>query len=243
MSEHLRAIYNNASFDYFVYDSKQLGKIRQFATSNAIQIMIINIQSFQKDVKSDQEIDAMTPEQIKKLNVINRESDRLSGRKPIDFICATNPVVIIDEPQSVEGDTTREETVSSKAIGRLNPLCTLRYSATHKNYHNLLYKLDPIQAYDLRLVKRIEVDSVIAEANVNEAFVKLEKVDNKNGIKAKLVFNVKNGSDVSQKSITVKKGDDLFVKSKDRLEYKDGFIFQTLIARPDWSMWNSTTDR
>ncbi len=86
MQEHLRAIYNNASFDYFVYDSKQLGKIRQFATSNAIQIMIINIQSFQKDVKDDQEIDAMTPEQIKKLNVINRESDRLSGRKPIDFI-------------------------------------------------------------------------------------------------------------------------------------------------------------
>ena len=232
MSEHLRAIYNNASFDYFVYDSKQLGKIRQFATSNAIQIMIINIQSFQKDVKSDQEIDAMTPEQIKKLNVINRESDRLSGRKPIDFICATNPVVIIDEPQSVEGDTTREETVSSKAIGRLNPLCTLRYSATHKNYHNLLYKLDPIQAYDLRLVKRIEVDSVIAEANVNEAFVKLEKVDNKNGIKAKLVFNVKNGSDVSQKSITVKKGDDLFVKSKDRLEYKDGFIVSNIDCTP-----------
>jgi type III restriction enzyme len=194
--------------------------------------MIINIQSFQKDVKDDQEIDAMTPEQIKKLNVINRESDRLSGRKPIDFIRATNPVVIIDEPQSVEGDTTREETVSSKSIGRLNPLCTLRYSATHKNYHNLLYKLDPIQAYDLRLVKRIEVDSVIAEANVNEAFVKLEKVDNKNGIKAKLVFNVKNGSDVSQKSITVKKGDDLFVKSKDRLEYRDGFIVSNIDCTP-----------
>ncbi len=232
LQEHLRSIYNNASFNYFVYDSKQLGKIRQFATSNAIQIMVINIQSFQKDVKDDQEIDAMTPEQIKKLNVINRESDRLSGRKPIDFIRATNPVVIIDEPQSVEGDTTSEETVSAKAIGRLNHLCTLRYSATHKNYYNLLYKLDPIQAYDLKLVKRIEVDSVIAEANVNEAFVKLEKVDNKNGIKAKLVVNVKNGSDVRQKSITVKKGDDLFVKSKDRLEYRDGFIVSDIDCTP-----------
>lgn len=232
MQEHLRAIYNNASFDYFVYDSKQLGKIRQFATSNAIQIMIINIQSFQKDIKGDQEIDAMTPEQMKKLNVINRESDRLSGRKPIDFIRAANPVVIIDEPQSVEGDTTKEETVSSKAIGRLNHLCTLRYSATHKNYYNLLYKLDPIQAYDLRLVKRIEVDSVIAEANVNAAFVKLEKVDNKNGIKAKLIINVKHGSEVSQKSVTVKKGDDLFVKSKDRLEYRDGFIVSNIDCTP-----------
>ena len=144
MEDHLKAIYNNASFDKFVYDSKHLGKIRQFATNNAIQIMVINIQSFQKDVKDDQEIHAMTPEQLKKLNVINRESDRLSGRKPIEFIRATKPVLIIDEPQSVEGDTTKEETVSAKAIGRLNPLCTLRYSATHKNYYNLLYKLDPI---------------------------------------------------------------------------------------------------
>ncbi len=81
-------------------------------------------------------------------------------------------------------------------------------------------------------MKRIEVDSVIAEANVNEAFVKLEKVDNKNGIRAKLVFNVKNGSDVSQKSITVKKGDDLFVKSKYSLEYRDGFIVSNIDCTP-----------
>jgi type III restriction enzyme len=219
-------------FDYFVYDAKQLGKIRQFATSNAIQVMVINIQSFQKDVKDDDEIAAMTPEQLKKLNVINRESDRLSGRRPIDFIRATNPIVIIDEPQSVEGDTSRGETLSSKAILRLNPLCTLRYSATHKNYHNLLYKLDPIQAYDLRLVKRIEVASVRAEQNLNDAFVKLETVDNRNGIKAKLTINVAQGATAVQKLVTVKRGDDLFVKSKERLEYRDGFIIQNIDCNP-----------
>src|SRR6266702_369534 len=228
MRDHFRSLYNHVPFDYFVYDAKQLGKIRQFATSNAIQVMVINIQSFQKDVKDEDEIAAMTPEQLKKLNVINRESDRLSGRRPIDFIRSTNPIVIIDEPQSVEGDTRRGETLSSKAILRLNPLCTLRYSATHKNYHNLLYKLDPIQAYDLRLVKRIEVASVRAEENLNDAFVKLEAVDNRSGIKAKLTINVAQGATAAQKSVTVKRGDDLFVKSKERLEYRDGFIIQNI---------------
>lgn len=232
MRDHFRSLYNHVPFDYFVYDAKQLGKIRQFATSNAIQVMVINIQSFQKDVKDDDEIVAMTPEQLKKLNVINRESDRLSGRRPIDFIRATNPIVIIDEPQSVEGDTSRAETLSSKAILRLNPLCTLRYSATHKNYHNLLYKLDPIQAYDLRLVKRIEVASVRAEENLNDAFVKLEAVDNRSGIKAKLTINVAQGATAAQKPVTVKRGDDLFVKSKGRLEYRDGFIIQNIDCNP-----------
>lgn len=95
MEDHLKAIYNNASFDKFVYDSKHLGKIRQFATNNAIQIMVINIQSFQKDVKDDQEIHAMTPEQMKKLNVINRESDRLSGRNQSISFVRQNPCLLL----------------------------------------------------------------------------------------------------------------------------------------------------
>ena len=232
MQDHLKALYNNAPFDHFVYDSKQLGKIRQFATSNALQIMVINIQSFQKDVKDDSDIAAITPEQLKKLNVINRENDKLCGRKPIDFIRATNPVVIIDEPQSVEGDTTQDQTLSSEAITRLNPLCTLRYSATHKNYHNLLFKLDPIQAYDLRLVKRIEVDSVLGEPNLNTASVKLRGVDNEKGIKATLIVNVKQGANTTQKKVTVKVGDDLFIKSKERFEYQDGFIVRNIDCTP-----------
>lgn len=232
MADHFRAIYNHVPFKPFVYDSRQLSNIREFATANTIQIMVINIQSFQKDVKDDEEIAAMPPEQLKKLNVINRESDRLSGRKPMEFIQATNPIVIIDEPQSVEGDTNKGETLSSRAIMRLNPLCTLRYSATHKNYHNLLYKLDPIQAYDQRLVKRIEVASVQADDNLNSAFVKLEKVDNRSGIKATLSINVAQGSKATHKPVVVKRGDDLFDKSKGRQEYRDGFIVRGIDCTP-----------
>lgn len=225
--EHFRSLYGKP-FDSIEYDSKSLGKVRQFATANTIQVMVINIQSFQKDVKDNDEISKLTPDQLKKLNVINRESDKLSGRKPIEFIQATAPIVILDEPQSVEGNTLLGETSSSRAISRLNPLVTLRYSATHKNYHNLLYKLNPIQAYDLRLVKRIEVASMRAEENSNDAYIKLLSVDNKNSLRAKLKINVSTGSGVTQKAIWVKKSDDLFTKSKERQEYQNGYIVHNI---------------
>ena len=242
MSEHFRSLYGKP-FDSIEYDSKALGKVRQFSTANSIQVMVINIQAFQKDVKED----GVPPfgynipnsgynisgsyyggTSLKKLNVIHRESDKLSGRKPIEFIQATCPIVILDEPQSVEGNTLQGETVSSRAISRLNPLFTLRYSATHKNYHNLLYKLNPIQAYDLRLVKRIEVASIRAEENLNDAYVKLLSVDNKNSLRAKIQINISNVSGASQKAIWVKKNDDLYLKSKERQEYQDGYIVHNI---------------
>ncbi|MEK6789191.1 MAG: DEAD/DEAH box helicase family protein [Pseudomonadota bacterium] len=226
MKEHFTAIYNQP-FSRVVYDSKALGQVRQFATSNAIQIMIMNIQSFQKDVKDDSEIASLTAEQLKKLNVINRETDQLSGRKPIEFVQATRPIVIVDEPQNMEAEASR------RAIERLHPLCTLRYSATHKNPYNLLYKLDPIQAYDLRLVKRIEVASVRAEANLNGAFVELVAVDNKKALRAQLKLNVANGASAKQKTVWVKKGDDLSVVSKGRQEYQDGYIVQNISFNAD----------
>ena len=108
-----------------------------------------SIQAFQKD-----------------LNVINREQDRMDGRPPIEYVQATNPIVIIDEPQSVDNTARAKE-----AIKTLNPLLCLRYSATHVNPYNLLYRLDPIRAYDMRLVKQIEVSSIRAEDNFNEVYI------------------------------------------------------------------------
>jgi len=108
----------------------------------------------------------------------------MSGRRPIEFIQAASPIVIIDEPQSV--DNTEK---SRRAIGNLNPMATLRYSATHRNPYNLLYKLDRIKAYDLRLVKRIEVASVRSTTASTTHIVKLLKTDNTNGIKAQLEFH------------------------------------------------------
>ena len=224
--EHFQTLYYKTPFDHFVYDSKRLGKVRQFATSNQIQIMVINIQSFQKDV-ADKELSEMTEDELKKLNVINRENDRMSGRRPIEFIQAARPIVIIDEPQSV--DTTEK---SKRAIRNLNPLFTLRYSATHRDPHNLLYKLDPIRAYDLRLVKRIEVASVRSDGNFNDAYVKLLKTDNKNGIKAQVEIHTEGPSGPKVAKIWVKQGDDLYLKSGEREAYRDGYILHNIDCTP-----------
>ena len=143
MKDHFRALYDNVPFNHFVYDSTKLNQVREFATSNQLQIMVMNIQAFDKASA-----------------IMNKDRDDLSGYRPIDFISAANPIVMIDEPQSVEGDTRKEGTKRSEALNTLNPMLTLRYSATHFNKHNLLYKLDPIQAFDLKLVKRIEVASM-----------------------------------------------------------------------------------
>lgn len=222
MKEHFHTLYDKVPFDHFVYDSKRLGKVRQFASSNQIQIMVINIQSFQKDV-ADKDLSEMTEDELKKLNVINRENDRMSGRRPIEFIQAASPIVIIDEPQSV--DNTDK---SRRAIGNLNPMATLRYSATHKNPYNLLYKLDPIRAYDLRLVKRIEVASIRSEDNFNDAYVKLLDTDNRTGIRARLEIHKDGPRGPTPTTIWVKQGDDLFVKSGEREAYREGYVVQNI---------------
>ena len=224
--DHFRTLYDNEPFDYFVYDSKKLDGVRQFATSNHIQIMIINIDSFRKDIP-DKDPAEMSHEELKKLNIINRENDKMSGRKPIEFIQAAKPVVIIDEPQSV--DNTPK---AKRAIANLNPIMILRYSATHKDLHNLLYKLDPIRAYDLRLVKRIEVASVRSDDSFNEAYVKLLKTDNKNGIKAQIEIHKEKDGNVRPAKLMVKQGDNLFERSGERENYREGYIVQNIDCSP-----------
>ena len=217
--EHFLHLYNNVSYDYFVYDSKKINQVRQFAASNHIQIMVINIDAFRKTLEDKNE--------EKKSNIIHRESDRLSGRKPIEFIQATHPIVIIDEPQSVDNTPKAKE-----AIETLNPLCTMRYSATHRNPYNLLYKLDPIKAYNMRLVKRIEVASVLSEGYFNEPFIRFRVVDNQNGIRAKLSIHMDSSSGPKLKNITVRSGDDLFIKSNERENYRNGYVINEINAEP-----------
>jgi len=217
--EHFLHLYNNVSYDYFVYDSKKINQVRQFAASNHIQIMVINIDAFRKTLEDKNE--------EKKSNIIHRESDRLSGRKPIEFIQATHPIVIIDEPQSVDNTPKAKE-----AIETLNPLCTMRYSATHRNPYNLLYKLDPIKAYNMRLVKRIEVASVLSEGYFNEPFIRFRAVDNQNGIRAKLSIHVDSSSGPKLKNVTVRSGDDLFIKSNERENYRNGYVINEINAEP-----------
>lgn len=217
--EHFRVLFNNIEFEYFLYDSKKANRLRQFATSNQIQIMIINIDAFRKDF-SDSEDD-------KKSNVIFKESDKLSGRKPIEFVQATKPIVIIDEPQSVDNTPKAQEAIKS-----LNPLCIFRYSATHKNPYNLVYKLDPIKAYELKLVKQIVVASVQGSNSNNDAYVKLVKTDNKKGITAEILIHQNATSAVKEKKIKVKQGADLYELSNNRELYSNGYEITDISAEP-----------
>jgi len=212
---HFKAIYQNTPYDYFIYNSANLEQVRSFATNDYIQIMVINIDAFRKSFSD--------PSKETKANIIHRSNDRLSGFKPIEFIQSTNPIVIIDEPQSV--DTTKK---SKEAIESLNPLCTIRYSATHKDKHHMVYKLDPVDAYEKQLVKQIEVAEFKVEDGNNKAYIKLVSVDNKKSpISAKVEIDVMKGGVVSRKKITVKQGDDLFERSGGRDIYS-GYIINDI---------------
>jgi type III restriction enzyme len=219
-ADHFRALYNNPPFEHFVYDAKKVNRLRQFATSNTLQILVINIDSFRKNFTGT--------EDEKKSNVIYKEMDRaLGGRAPIEFVQAARPIVIIDEPQSVDSTEKAQE-----AIKALNPLCTLRYSATHRNPYNLVYRLDPVRAFELKLVKQIVVASAIAEGAANDAFVRVEAIDYKKGIKAKLRVHVQTPDGPKDKSVTVKQGGDLFTLSNERAAYRDGFEVTEINAEP-----------
>ncbi|WCO68940.1 DEAD/DEAH box helicase family protein [Iamia majanohamensis] len=216
LRDHLTDLYLEP-FDVALYDSKHLGRVRQFATSTSIQILVMNIQAFQRDVEEEGS--------EAKANVINRAQDRLSGRRPVEFVQATHPVVIIDEPQKMESEK------SAAAIDRLQPLCTLRYSATHKKPYNRAYRLGPIEAYDLNLVKRIEVASVVADDNPNAAFARLLGVDAANQ-RARLALNVGIGGKVTQRKKWVKVGADLSHLSGGRQEYAEGWRVADISFRP-----------
>ncbi len=219
MRHHFGTLYGNTPFNSYVYDSKQPGQLRQFATANTIQILVINIQSFQKDIAGDGDLSKLTDEELKKLNVIYRENDRLSGERPIDFVRAARPIVILDEPQNMESDKR------DNAVKNLNPLCTLRFSATHKNLYNLIYRLDPIAAYDKRLVKRIEVASIVeSNAPTSDTYAKLVAVSNKQGLEASVEINVGTGAEPKRSKVKLKQGDNLLDKSKGRQEYSGNWV-------------------
>ncbi|TSA53835.1 MAG: DEAD/DEAH box helicase [Planctomycetaceae bacterium] len=200
--DHFQNLYDKIPANFEVYDSRRVSNLRNFAVSNTIQILVINIDSFAKDE-----------------NIINKPNDKLTGKRPVEFIQATGPIVIVDEPQNMETD------IRKKAIDNLKPLCTLRYSATHISRYNMVYNLDPVKAYDMGLVKQIEVDSIVTENDFNEAFICLEKVNaTKTRTSAKIRIDVNTKDGVKRKSVTAKIGDDLYDLSNKREMYKNGYI-------------------
>lgn len=230
-AEHFSELYENVSFDYFVYDSSKLSDVRSFATSSDIQIMVINIAAFRKSFSD--------PENENKANIIHRFHDRMAGAKPIEFIQETNPIVIIDEPQSV--DTTSK---SKEAIASLNPLCTLRYSATHVDKHHMLYKLDSVDAYEQKLVKQIEVAGIEVKDGYNKAWIKLLSVNNKKSpITAQIEIDcrMKNGN-IKRKSVVVSSGADLLdAKYSGGRDIYDGYIVDDIYCEKGSEYINFTS--
>ncbi len=209
MKEHFTTLFGNVPTDSWVYDSRQVSKLRQFAQSNTLQILVINIDAFNKQAN----------------NVIHKENDRLSGYRPVEFVQAARPIVIMDEPQNMESDQAKA------AIAGLNPLCTLRYSATHRNLYNQLYRLDPVRAYDLKLVKRIEVDSVLDDSDFNQPFIHVKSISaTSSKITAKLDMDVNDKGMPKRKPVTFSRsGVDLHDKSNGRDNYR-GYIIDEINA-------------
>lgn len=228
MKEHFRGLYNNVPFDHYVYSAKDLSKVRQFATSNTLQIMVINIQAFQRDAGDVESYDSLTPEQIKKLSVIHREQDRMSGVKPIEFIQDVRPVLIIDEPQSV--DNTAK---ARRAVNHLKPLFALRYSATHRNPYNVVYQLGPVKAYDMKLVKQISVASIQSQSNVNQTYLKLSQIGYSGKAKmpsASVVIFEDTPNGTKEKTVKLRQGTDLSDHTN-RRGYQ-GYVVDEIYAEP-----------
>lgn len=200
--EHFKGLFAGVPFDFFLYDSSKLGPVRNFATSPQIQIMVVTVGAINK----------------KDVNNLYKDSEKTGGEKPIDLIRATRPIVIVDEPQSVDGGLSG---AGKTALSAMDPLCTLRYSATHVDKHHMVYRLDAVDAYEQRLVKQIEVDSAVVEDAHNKPFVRLIRVESKRGrIFALVEMDVQASSGVQRREVSVQDGDNLEQTTK-RALYAD----------------------
>jgi type III restriction enzyme len=195
---HLRELYDNAPYRYYVYDSASLSQVRQFAMSDGVEIMVMTIDSFNKAS-----------------NVIRQSTDRLQGETPVHLVQASRPILILDEPQNMESEQ------SVQALSALDPLFALRYSATHRNPYNLIYRLTPFEAYRQRLVKRIEVAGVEKENDANQVYLRLDGITTeRTHFKARVaVHKLMADGTVKEKLITLKPGDSLEEKTG-RAEYR-----------------------
>lgn len=200
---------------FFIYDSARLTEIDRFASDNNINVMIINSQAFNAKGKDARRI--------------YMRLDEFRSRRPIDIIAKTNPILIIDEPQSVEGKQTKER------LKEFHPLFTLRYSATHKadSIYNMIYRIDALEAYNKKLVKKIAVKGISASGTTGtEGFVFLENINVSGSYPTAAVrFDVKGKTGVRQVSRTAGEGFNLYDQSGQLEEYKDGYTISRIDAR------------
>ncbi|MDO5050771.1 MAG: DEAD/DEAH box helicase family protein [Moraxella equi] len=196
---HFKDEFDSPIYHYGEYSGQKTNVLKHFATSTNIEILVMNIQSFEKEN-----------------NIINQQRE---NGVLMELIQATNPIIIIDEPQNISSDKRKN------AIENLNPLFTVGYSATHKEIINKVYSLNPAQAFEKNLVKQIVVNSVVSQ-DKNNAFIELKEVVNKGGLKAKILIDVNENKELKRKVVTVTtngKNNDLYKLSKQNPNYQ-GFM-------------------
>lgn len=212
--DHFRALYDTVPYRYYEYSSSSISQVKHFASSSNVEIMVMTMGAFNKDE-----------------NVLYSERDQMQGEQPISYIQQTNPIIILDEPQNMEGEATQEK------LKRFNALFQLRYSATHKNLHNLMYSLTPYDAYQLGLVKRIEVFSVMDEEDdLSGAYINLLNVSNVGKtIKARVEVLAKDDKgNFQKKKMQIKRGDDLALKTKND-QYTDYIVDGMSVHAPEYN--------
>ncbi|WP_237203714.1 restriction endonuclease [Rothia endophytica] len=191
MRSHFEDLYKkrNITFDSSVYSGKTAEEVQSFATSTNVQIMVMTIASLRGD---------------KNTRIIHQTRDKLNGLKPIDYLKATHPVVIMDEPQNMES------LLSQSAVSELDPVFTLRYSATHKKLRNVVYRLDPVDAHDLGLVKQIVVADVQQQGADATPYIKLVEVKNDKGWIARLELSCRKADgSLERRVVNVKQNQEL----------------------------------
>ena len=214
--DHFKALYDNIPYRSYEYISRNFSQVKAFAQSSNVEIMVMTMGAFNKDA-----------------NILYSSRDQMHGEQPISFIQKTNPILILDEPQNMEGEATQEK------LKNFNSLLRLRYSATHKNLYNLVYQLTPYDAYQLGLVKKIEVYSVVDTDDDEQprAFINLIGVTSaKTTFKAKVEVLVKDSkNNLKKKVITLKQNDDLVQKTNNSIY--DGYIVDEMTAdAPDYGL-------
>ena len=234
MQEHFAQEYNGKRMQYFIYNSKQLSKIDAFASDAGMHVMIINTQAFNSSFDEDSSKDKMVKGKVKKADktarIIFDKRDEFNSRRPIDVLSQCHPIMIIDEPQSVLGVDKGNKT--RKGLALFKPLFTLLYSATHRkdDIYNMMFRLDAIDAYNQKLVKKIEVKGIrqIGSTATN-GYVYLEEiVISKGNPQARISYDVKTATGTKQTSKVVGEQFDLYAQSEELNEYKNNFIVERI---------------
>lgn len=224
MEEHFMSQYGKKA-RYFIYDSKNLTKIDDFAKSNEINVMIINNQAFAKSLNEEKNKEGRGGD--KGALIIYSERDEFGSRKPIDVIAKTNPILIIDEPQKLTGNVTQ------KAMKRFNPLFSVNYSATHKDKHNMVYVLDALDAYNQKLVKKIEVKGLeMKNLKGIDSYLYCEEIETSpiKPPRVRLEFEVQQANSIKRVRKLLSEHDSLYALSNGMKQY-EGYVISNIDPR------------